>query len=44
MVERDDVAAVREPSQRVEIGVRTDLYVGCHQGGTVVGRGGQHAQ
>ena len=44
VVEGDDVAAVREPAQGVQVGVVADHHVGSDQGGAVVGGHRQHPQ
>ena len=44
VVEGDDVAALREPAQGVQVGVVADHHVGGDQGGAVVGRHRQHPQ
>ena len=44
VVEGDDVAALREAAQGVEIGVIADHHIGGDEGGAVVGGDRQHPQ
>jgi hypothetical protein len=43
VVERDDLAALGEGTQRVEIFVVSNVDIGGDERGAVVGRGGEHA-
>ncbi len=44
VVERDDLAALRERAQRVEVGVRAEHHVPRDQSGGVVLGDGEHAK